>query len=130
MIALLVLLLLLVGASTWAYSLKLIGGIFWQYCVSVGVFGSYCIISGSPIYDRLLAVASPGGGTSTFLIFVSDCFGYVATVFLILWKTFSQKGPSANILTQYVRSAEVLSMASMVCCMLAYVYFKRHLEGN
>merc|ERR1719362_27745 len=50
MIALLVLLLLLVGASTWAYSLKLIGGIFWQYCVSVGVFGSYCIISGSPIY--------------------------------------------------------------------------------
>lgn len=130
MIILMIMLLLSICASTLAYSLKLISGVSWQYCVSIGLYGTYAILSGSPLYDRLLAAASPTGGTSAFLIFASDCIGYAATIVLLLWKTFGQKGPSADILAQFIGVAHLLSIASVACFLLALVYFKRRLRGN
>jgi len=130
MITLIIMLLLFISASTVAYSLKLIGGIFWQYCLSIGLYGAYAIMSGSPLYDRLISAASPTGGTCAFLLFASDCAGYAAAIGLILWKTFNQKGPSADILSQFVGVAHLLSIASVVCFCLALVYFKRRLRES
>ena len=77
---------LLVGLSTAAWQLGLIDGAVWMILVGLGLYAAYvpynCIL-----FDRLIAAVG-FVGTAAFFIYVTDAFGYLGSVALMLYKDF------------------------------------------
>ena len=63
-----------------------LGVVTFYSLVSIGIYLAYSVM-GIGIYDRLIA-ASNTTGTCVGLTFVSDGLGYVATISILLYKSF------------------------------------------
>merc|ERR1719507_1300347 len=86
-------------------------------------------MSGSPVFDRLVAVRPEAiGATSTFLIFISDCGGYVGACTLLTWKIFSCNDQSmTSILSHFMFTVYVVAVGMLLCYGGAAFYFWRKL---
>ncbi|NVB38933.1 hypothetical protein G6O69_13915 [Pseudenhygromyxa sp. WMMC2535] len=78
----------LIAAATLAQSLGLIGGVTWMILNGVGMYLAY-VPYGCVLFDRLIA-ATGVVATSVFMIYVTDAFGYVGSVLVLLFKNFGQ----------------------------------------
>jgi len=118
------------GLMTHAYSNGMMDGISWQVFVGAGIYGAYTLGNPAP-FDRLVSVSDIEGATCTFLVFTADLFGYVATVVLMLWKTFSESGQvqSDEIVQQFVNALSIVVCIVVVCLSLARLYFSHRLPG-
>ena len=104
------------GLTTHAYSNGMMDGNSWQVFVGAGIYGAYTLDNPAP-FDRLVSVSDIEGATCTFLVFTADLFGYVATVVLMLWKTFSESGQvqSDEIVQQFVNALSIVVCIVVVC---------------
>lgn len=75
-----------VGLATLAWGAGLLGPVPWMICVGLGLYLAY-VPYGCVLFDRMLA-ALGSVGTAGFLIYVTDAFGYLGSVGLLLFKTF------------------------------------------
>ena len=82
----------LIGLSTLAWDLKIIDGFWWMTLVGVGLYLAY-VPYGCVLFDRLIA-AHRVVGTAVFMIYVTDAFGYVGSVGVVLYKNFGAGGMS------------------------------------
>ena len=121
--------LLLLMFSTFLYSMSAIGGGAWQLCCGAGIFVCY-IVMGAPFFERFFA-ATRTEGTCSFLIFLSDCFGYVASVSLLLYQDFSpsaSEGPSNDDELQlFIRILWGTTGAMLLLVLVALAYFVRRI---
>lgn len=78
----------LIGASTWAWQAGLIPPAAWMIMVGLGLYVGY-VPYGCVLFDRLIA-ATGFSGTAGFMIYVTDAFGYLGSVALLLYKNFGQ----------------------------------------
>jgi hypothetical protein len=78
----------LIGASTAAFQLQLLRPGLWMTLSGLGLFVAY-VPFGCIFYDDWIA-ASGFVGTAGFMIYVSDAFGYLGSVSLLLYKNFAQ----------------------------------------
>ena len=79
---------------------------------------SSALAPGNPApFDRLVSVSDIEEATCTFLVFTADLFGYVPTVVLMLWKTFSESGrvQSDEIVQQVVNALSIVVCIVVVC---------------
>ena len=74
----------LVGGLTFAYESQLIGPEVWMIGVGFGLYLAY-VPYGCVLFDRLFAAVG-AVGTAGFLIYVTDAFGYLGSVLLMLYK--------------------------------------------
>lgn len=74
----------LVGGLTLAHEAQLIGPEAWMIGVGFGLYLAY-VPYGCVLFDRLLAAVG-AVGTAGFLIYVTDAFGYLGSVLLMLYK--------------------------------------------
>jgi len=81
-------------ASTLLFEAGLLSGMIWQVTLGIGIFVSYTLMQ-TPVFDRLFA-ATKTKGTCTFLIFMSDFFGYIATVVLLFYQNFGPETSSGD----------------------------------
>ncbi len=79
---------LLIGASTWAWQAGLLGPAPWMISVGLGLYVGY-VPYGCVLFDRLIAAVGVAG-TAGFMIYVTDAFGYLGSVALLLYKNFGQ----------------------------------------
>lgn len=79
---------ILIGASTWAWQAGLIPPAAWMIAVGLGLYVGY-VPYGCVLFDRLIA-ATGFAGTAGFMIYVTDAFGYLGSVALLLYKNFGQ----------------------------------------
>ena len=86
MILLMVIAITLGLGATALFQLNILGGVAWQLCLGTSVFVTYSLLS-TPFYERMFA-ATRTEGTISFLVFASDCFGYVVTTTLLLYQDF------------------------------------------
>jgi len=116
------------GLMTHAYSNGMMDGISWQVFVGAGIYGAYTLGNPAP-FDRLVSVSDIEGATCTFLVFIADLFGYIATVVLMLWKTFSESGKvqSEEIVQQFVNALSIVVCTVVLCLSLARLYFSHRL---
>jgi len=116
--------------STALYQLGVLGGLAWQLLLGTSIFVTYSLM-GTPFFDRLLA-ASRTEGTCSFLIFLSDFFGYVASVSLLLYQDFSPQSADddadhSDELHFFLVVFWACGSAIAVLIVLAAVYFERRL---
>lgn len=79
---------ILIAASTLAMSLGWIGGVTWMILNGIGMYLAY-VPYGCVLFDRLIA-ATGVVATSVFMIYVTDAFGYVGVIGVMLFKNFGQ----------------------------------------
>jgi hypothetical protein len=76
----------LIGLSTLALELGLMRPVPWMITLGTGLYLAY-VPYGCVLFDRLIA-ASGIVATAVFMIYVTDAFGYVGSVTIVLVKTF------------------------------------------
>jgi len=78
----------LVVGSTLLYQMGMLAPATWMITVGLGLYIGYVPFN-CVLFDRLLA-ATRSVGTAAFLIYVSDAFGYLGSVFLMLYRDLGQ----------------------------------------
>lgn len=76
----------IIALATLALELGLISPVTWMIALGTGLYLAY-VPYGCVLFDRLIA-ASGIVATAVFMIYVTDAFGYVGSVAIVLLKTF------------------------------------------
>ncbi|MEZ4385196.1 MAG: DUF5690 family protein [Nannocystaceae bacterium] len=93
----------------------------WMILVGLGLYLGY-VPFGCVLFDRLIAAVG-FAGTAGFMIYVTDAFGYVGSVGLLLYKSFGQA--SLSWLEFFVGAAYVTGGVALACFVGALAYFAR-----
>lgn len=118
---------LLSGISSFMFINHFISPFLWMTLVGLGLYMGYipfnCIL-----FERLIATFKIGGNVG-FLMYISDSFGYLGSVVVIISKTvFSNKLQWATV---YSNGVMYLSVIGIAGTLLALQYFnKKYKSGN
>ncbi len=77
----------LIAAATLLFDLGLVSGPVWMVAMGVGLYLGY-VPFGTVLFDRLIA-ATGAVGTAVFMIYVTDSFGYLGSIGVLLFKNFA-----------------------------------------
>ena len=108
-----------VGLSTWAYERGWISAPLWMVLVGMGLYFGY-IQFNSIFFDRLIATFRYVS-TVGFLIYLADSVGYLGSVTVLLYKEFGQK--NVSWLQFFLSGGYILSVAGSVLISLSLIYF-------
>jgi len=75
-----------IALSTLAFDLGVIGPVPWMMATGVGLYLAY-VPYGTVLFDRLIA-ATGAVGTAVFMIYLTDAFGYLGSIVVLLVKNF------------------------------------------
>ncbi len=109
----------LVFSTTFAYRQGVLDPAWWMILVGVGLYLTY-VPFGSALFDRLIA-ASGVVANAGFMIYVTDAFGYLGSVFLLLYKNFGQK--NLSWLEFFVDFSYAASGLGMILGLSSLLYF-------
>jgi hypothetical protein len=116
--------LMLLGASTAAFDARLISPLAWMIACGAGLYLVYTPFN-AMLFDRLVAF-SGRVATAGFLIYVADAAGYAGSVALLLWRSFGAH--SLNWLTVFRASIYSTSAIGIVLISMSMLYF--HIRGR
>jgi Family of unknown function (DUF5690) len=111
----------LLGGSTLAFQVGLIGPITWMILSGAGLYMAYTPFN-AMLFDRLIAV-SGRIGTAGFLIYLADASGYAGSCALLIWRNFGL--PTMRWVQVYIASAYVTAVVGNVLVISAAAYFYR-----
>ncbi|HRI26496.1 MAG TPA: DUF5690 family protein [Chitinophagales bacterium] len=115
----------LVGISTWLYQVGILHPAAWMVLTGFGLYVGY-VPFGCVLFDRLIA-AFKYTGTSGFMIYVADAFGYLGSVGVLLYKNFGQ--PQLSWLQFFIASGYVLSAVGVVAMLVSvWFFYGKHLK--
>ncbi len=111
----------LIGIVTFGYQMGWLGPVPFMVLVGFGAYLAY-VPFGCVLFDRLIATVG-FVATAGFMIYVTDAFGYVGSVGIMLYKNFGE----ANLdwLSFFVRFSYATSVICTVCFVASGIYFWR-----
>ncbi|OUR99724.1 hypothetical protein A9Q84_01490 [Halobacteriovorax marinus] len=110
----------LIGVSTLAFQMEMIGPATWMILVGLGLYLGY-VPYGCVLFDRLIAAVG-FVGTAGFMIYMTDAFGYLGSVGLMLFKTFGN--PDISWLDFFIKLSYATSILCTSCFLVSYLYFE------
>lgn len=110
-----------VGLATLAWAIGLLAPVPWMICVGLGLYVAY-VPYGCVLFDRMLAAVG-AVGTAGFLIYVTDAFGYLGSVGLLLFKTFGR--PDLSWLEFFVGFSYATALVCTGLFAVSLVWFVR-----
>ncbi|QQS31544.1 MAG: hypothetical protein IPM47_20610 [Sphingobacteriales bacterium] len=114
---------IMIGISTWLYQAGIVHPALWMILTGLGLYVGY-VPFGCVFFDRLIA-AFKFSGTSGFMIYVADAFGYLGSVGVVLYKNFGQA--DLSWLSFFISSAYVISLTGIVAILTSMQFFyKKH----
>lgn len=114
----------MIGVSTMFFELGIIGPAAWMILIGLGVYLAY-VPFGCILFDNLIAIVG-FVGTSGFMIYVSDAFGYLGSISLMLYKNFGK--PDLPWLEFFTNFSYLTSILCCTCFVLSIFYFNRVTE--
>ena len=111
----------LVGISTLLYQWGWIGPIVWMILIGLGLYAAY-VPYGCILFDRLIATVGVVG-TAGFLIYVTDAFGYLGSVILMLYKDLGQHQDQAW-LDFFISISYITSLVCTFLYGVSFFYFR------
>lgn len=110
----------LIGISTLLFQAHLLPPAAWMIAVGLGLYTAYvpfnCIL-----FDRMLA-AFKIAGNAGFMIYVADAFGYLGSVFVLLYKNFGQA--DLSWLQFFIYASYGLAIFGLALATLSLFYFR------
>ena len=114
----------LVGFSTFAFEAGWIGPKYWMIMIGLGLYAAY-VPYGCILFDRLIATVG-AIGTAGFLIYVTDAFGYLGAVGLMVYKDLGN--PDLSWLDFFLKASYATSIVCTVLYAVSFLYFWRSTE--
>jgi hypothetical protein len=111
--------MVMVGISTWAFESQLIDAPLWMVLVGTGLYFGY-IQFNSIFFDRLIATFKYVS-TVGFLIYLADSVGYLGSVSVLLFKEFGQK--EMSWLNFFTAGGYILSVTGSILIIVSLIYF-------
>lgn len=111
----------MIGISTLLFQLDILDPAYWMIAVGLGMYLAY-VPYGCVLFDRLIAAVG-AVGTAGFLIYVTDAFGYLGSVSLMLYKDLGQA--ELSWLDFFVNFSYIASISCTVLYLISTVYFAR-----
>jgi len=112
---------ILIGLSTALYQLGWIGPFPWMVLVGLGLYLGY-VPYGCVLFDRL--IASVGLlATAGFMIYVTDAFGYLGSIGILLYKNFG--APELSWLDFFIKFSYITSVVCSLFFLYSMAYFRR-----
>ena len=109
----------MIGAATALFQLELISPLAWMISVGLGLYLGY-VPFGCVLFDRVIA-ETRFVGTAGFMIYVTDAFGYLGSVGLLLYKNFAQ--PNLSWLEFFIGFSYFTSISCGVGFLASLIYF-------
>jgi hypothetical protein len=109
----------LIGLGTLAFDLGMVAGPVWMILLGIGLYLAY-VPYGCVLFDRLIATTG-AVGTAVFMIYVTDAFGYLGSILLLLYKSFGE--PDLSWLDFFRGFSYVTSIACTGAFALSAWYF-------
>jgi hypothetical protein len=109
----------LVGVSTLLFELEMIDAVSWMSLVGLGLYAAY-VPFGCILFDRLIATVG-AVGTAGFLIYLTDAFGYLGAVNLMLYRDLGQ--PDLSWLKFFTNVSYLTSIICTALYLVSLFYF-------
>lgn len=78
---------MMVAGATLLFDVGALSGPLWMTAIGIGLYLGY-VPFGTVLFDRLIA-ATGAVGTAVFMIYVTDAFGYLGSIGVMLFKNFA-----------------------------------------
>lgn len=117
---------IIIGLSTLAYNMNIIGPISWMISLGLGTYMGYLPFN-CLLFDRMIA-AFGSAANAGFFIYIADSFGYLGSVGTLLFKNFA--GKSGSWLGFIIDSAYGLSVLGSLLITAVLIYFKIKFQNN
>ena len=114
----------LIGVSTLLYQLGILPPAFWMIAVGAGLYIAY-VPYGCVLFDRLIAAV--GARDRRISIYVTDAFGYLGAVLLMLYKDLGQPSLSISVFTYSSYGASILCTSLFI---ISTLYFAKITTGH
>ncbi|MEC7986982.1 MAG: DUF5690 family protein, partial [Myxococcota bacterium] len=111
----------LIGVSTALFQAGLIGPAIWMILIGLGLYAAY-VPYGCILFDRVIAMVG-AVATAGFLIYVTDAFGYLGSVILMLYKDLGS--PNLSWLEFFTAASYITSILCSILYLVSMVYFFR-----
>lgn len=111
----------LIGVATVAFHMGWMGPAAWMICLGLGLYIAY-VPYGCVLFDRLIAAVG-AVGTAGFLIYVTDAFGYLGSVALMLYKDLGQA--ELSWLEFFTNFSYITAVACTGLFLVSLLYFAR-----
>ena len=111
----------MVGLLTYLWRADIIGPEAWMIGIGLGLYLAY-VPYGCMLFDRMIAALGVVA-TAGFMIYVTDAFGYLGNIIVLLYKNFFQR--ELSILDFFITFSYVTSVICVVCFGASLVYFAR-----
>lgn len=110
---------LLIGVATALYQMGVISPLTWMITIGLGLYLGY-VPFGCVLFDRIIA-ETRFVGTAGFMIYVTDAFGYLGSVTLLLYKNFGQ--PDLSWLEFFIGFSYLTSLSCAAGFLASLIYF-------
>lgn len=110
----------LIALATFLFYTNTINAVWWMMSTGFGMYACYIPFQGL-FYDRMIATFKIQGNVG-FLIYISDAFGYLGSVCILLYKNFGEKNSSYIHFFSYL--ILMVSVLAIVVAMLSFFFFK------
>lgn len=111
--------MILIGLSTYLFELSIIDPFSWMVLIGLGLYLGYVPFN-SIFFDRLLATFKYTG-TVGFIMYVSDSFGYLASVGILFFKEFGYA--ELSWLNFFISGGYVISVGGSLLIAGSLLYF-------
>jgi len=115
----------LVGILTYLWQIDVIGPEAWMIGIGLGLYLAY-VPYGCMLFDRMIAALGVVA-TAGFMIYVTDAFGYLGNIIVLLYKNFFQR--DVSIFEFFISFSYLTSVVCVVCFLASLIYFARKSRG-
>lgn len=109
----------LLGVSTIAFQMGLLGALPWMILTGAGLYLAYTPFN-AMLFDRMIAAIGKAGNAG-FLIYIADASGYCGSVALLLWRSLAES--HMRWLNFYIDCAYVTAVLVGVTTLLSALTF-------
>ncbi|GAB4017007.1 DUF5690 family protein [Spirosoma koreense] len=117
---------LLVGFSTYAYSISLLSAGNWFLLTGLGLYMAYVPCNG--LYFERLVAAFRYVSTVGFIVTLADWYGYLGSVAVLLYKNFGHANISFREFFMY--GGYVLAVVYSVLVIISFLYFRQRYRSE
>ncbi|MEZ5039442.1 MAG: DUF5690 family protein [Saprospiraceae bacterium] len=112
--------------TTWLFQQQYLSPTLWMIISGAGLFIPYILFNGI-IFDRFIGVLSVTANVG-FLMYLSDAFGYLGSVAVLLWKNFGQA--DISWLSFYIQLCYVAGVVVVVLSVLSGWAIRQSVEQS
>jgi Family of unknown function (DUF5690) len=117
---------LITGLATYAYVHGSITAKLWMILNGLGLYLGY-IPFNVVFFERLIASARKPANVG-FLIYIADSFGYLGSIFLLLFKNFGHA--DLSYASFFISALYIVSLTGIILTVLSLLYFNRKIPAE